>query len=183
VNILFTFRIFNNFRLPWKQSFPWNFSPYWIYFLLFRIFEQRRLPWKKKQSCPEIFHCIEYTSHIQEFWATCVCPEKQRGPWIHSTEYFFYYSGFFSPEYFFYYSGFLSPLPWKISNAGVRPPPPTSRLVCLWIQGLASTDVDLFDSNILKGKQVAALWFIMSVMLVKAMSGVGGAAMITSQGA
>ena len=45
-NVLFTFRICNNFRLTCKQSFPWNFSLYWIYFLLFRIFEQRRLPWK-----------------------------------------------------------------------------------------------------------------------------------------
>ena len=66
VNILFTFRIFNNFRLPWKQTFP------------------------------EIFHCIEYTFYIQEFWATCVCPEKQRGLWIHSTEYIFYYLGFWA---------------------------------------------------------------------------------------
>ena len=51
------------------------------------------------------------------------------------------------------------------------------------IQGLASTDVDFFDSNILKGIQVQALWFIMSVTLVKATSGVGDAAMIFSQGA
>jgi len=55
LNILFTFRIFNNLRLPWKQfplkfftvlnilftiqdfwatlCLPWNFSLYWIYFL------------------------------------------------------------------------------------------------------------------------------------------------------
>jgi len=26
---------------------------------------------------------------IQDFWATCACPEKQRGLWIHSTEYIF----------------------------------------------------------------------------------------------
>jgi len=51
------------------------------------------------------------------------------------------------------------------------------------IQGLASTDVGLFDSIILKGIQVQALWFIMSVMLVKAMSGVEDAAVISSQGA
>ena len=51
------------------------------------------------------------------------------------------------------------------------------------IHGLASTDVDFFDSNILKGIQVQALWFIMSAMLVKATSGVGDAAMIFSQGA
>jgi len=49
--------------------------------------------------------------------------------------------------------------------------------------GLASTDVDLFDSIILKGIQVQAPWFIMSVMFVKAMSCVLDAAMISSQGA
>jgi len=95
VNILFTFSIFNNFRLPWKQSFPWNFSLYWIYFLLFRIFEQRRLPWKKTELSRN-FHCIEYAFYIQEFWATCVCPVKQRVPWFHCTEYIFYYSGFWA---------------------------------------------------------------------------------------
>jgi len=51
------------------------------------------------------------------------------------------------------------------------------------IQGLASTDVDFFDFNILKGIQVQVLWFIMSVTLVKATSGVGDAGMIFSQGA
>ena len=29
LNILFTFRIFNNLNLPWKQSFPWKFSLCW----------------------------------------------------------------------------------------------------------------------------------------------------------
>jgi len=43
LNILFTFRIFNNLRLPWKQSLPWKFSLYLMYFLLFRIFEQLAL--------------------------------------------------------------------------------------------------------------------------------------------
>jgi len=51
------------------------------------------------------------------------------------------------------------------------------------IQSLASTDVDFFDSNILKGIQVQELWFIMSVMLVKATSGAGDTVMIFSQGA
>ena len=71
LNILFTFRIFNNLRLPWKQSFPWNFSLYWIYFLSFRIFEQLCV-YPEKQSCPGIFHCIEYTFYIQEFWRSCM---------------------------------------------------------------------------------------------------------------
>jgi len=34
----------------------------------------------KNTVCPENFHCIEYTFYIQEFWATCVCPEKQSCP-------------------------------------------------------------------------------------------------------
>ena len=41
--------------------------------------------------------------YIQEFWATCACPEKLRVPWIHSAEYTFNYSGFLS---------YLC-LPWK----------------------------------------------------------------------
>jgi len=89
VNIVFTFRIFNSFRLPWKQIFPWNFSLYWIYFLLFRIFEQRRLPWKK-QSCPAIFHCIEIYFIIQDFWAASALPEKESCPEnFHCMEYTF----------------------------------------------------------------------------------------------
>ena len=115
-NILFTFRICNNFRLTWKQSFPWNFSLYWIYFLLFRIFEQRRLPWKK-QGCPEIFTVFDilftlrifeqlalalknrvalnsqywiYIFYYSGFWATCACLEKQSFPGIfHCNETFF----------------------------------------------------------------------------------------------
>ena len=58
--VLFTFMIFNHLRLPWKQSLPWKFSLHWIYF------------------------------YIQEFWATCTCPEKQRLPSIHSTECIFF---------------------------------------------------------------------------------------------
>jgi len=96
LNILFTFRIFSNLRLPWKQSFPWNFSLYWIYFLPFRIFEQL-CACTEKQSCPGIFHCIEYTFYIHEFWATCMrLPWKTEGAlnsqyWL----YIFYHSGFF----------------------------------------------------------------------------------------
>jgi len=35
------------------------------------------------------FDCIKCTFYIQEFWAICACPEKQRVPWIHCTEYVF----------------------------------------------------------------------------------------------
>jgi len=132
LNTLFTFRIFNNLLLPWKQSFPWNFSLYWIYFLPFRIFEQL-CACPEKQGCPGIFHCIEYTFYIQEFWAICMrLPCKTEGAlnsqyWL----YIFYHSGFLSNLHFpwkrglpwnfslywniFYHSEFLSNLrlPWK----------------------------------------------------------------------
>ena len=48
---------------------------------------------------------MEYTFHIQDFWTTCACPEKQRVPWIHYIECVFYYSGFLSNLR----------LPWKFS--------------------------------------------------------------------
>ena len=102
VDILFIFRIFNNLRLPWKQSFSWNFSLYWIYFYYSGFLSN--CPRPEKQSCPEIFHCIEYTFCIQESWATCAFPEKQRVPW----NFWLYWN-------IFYHSEFLSnlPLPWK----------------------------------------------------------------------
>ena len=88
---------------PEKTELPWNCSLYWIYFLLIRSFEQlRTCPDKqscskftvlnifftfwifeqpvlslKNRMCPEIFHCIEYTFYIQDFWATCACPENR----------------------------------------------------------------------------------------------------------
>jgi len=109
-NILFTFKIFENLRLPWKTEGALN-SPYWMYFFIIRDFwatcscpeifhcieyifyysgvlSNLRLPWK--QSCPAIFHCIEYTFYIQNFWATCACPEKQRVSWINCIECIFF---------------------------------------------------------------------------------------------
>ena len=47
-------------------------------FLWFRIFKQ--LAFALKTVCPEILHCIEYTFHNQDFWATCACPKKQSLP-------------------------------------------------------------------------------------------------------
>ena len=49
------------------------------------------------------------------------------------------------------------------------------------LQSLASKDAAFFDSIILKGMQVQALWFVMSIISVKAMSGVGDAVVTSSQ--
>ena len=59
-------------------------TPMWIYtqytvleiFSPFRTFEQLALALKKR-VCPEIFHCIEYTLCIQDFWASCAFPKNK----------------------------------------------------------------------------------------------------------
>ena len=92
---------------PEKQSLPWKFSLYWIYFLSFRIFEQLAFSLKNRVAlkfltvlnhfydsgfwatcaCPENRVCPEFTVLniyffiIKEFWATCACPEKHELPW------------------------------------------------------------------------------------------------------
>jgi len=57
LNILFTFRIFEQLALALKTKCPEIFT--------FRIFEQLALA--LKIECPEIFHCIEYSFYIQDF--------------------------------------------------------------------------------------------------------------------
>ena len=90
----------NNLRLPWKTEGALN-SLYWMCFLLFRIFEQLALALKifavlniffiiqdfwatcacpEKQSCHGIFHCAEIYFIIQDFWGTCGCPENRVCP-------------------------------------------------------------------------------------------------------
>jgi len=60
-----------------------------VFYLLFRIFEQLALALKNR-GCPGIFHCLEYTFYILNFWATSACPEKQSCPAIfHCTEIYF----------------------------------------------------------------------------------------------
>jgi len=110
---------------PEKQSFPWNFLLYGIYFLLFRIFEQLALA--LKTELPRNFSLFTFMSFEQLAlaWKTKCALNSQY--WI----YIFYYSRFLSnlrlpwktqlPWNFslywniFYHSGFLSNLrlPWK----------------------------------------------------------------------
>jgi len=70
LNILFTFRIFEQLALALKFFTVLNIL------FTFRIFEQLALSLKNR-GCPEIFHCIEYTFCIQDFWAICACPENR----------------------------------------------------------------------------------------------------------
>ena len=100
---------------------------YWKIFSPFRIFQQLALALRNR-VCPEIFHCIEYTSYIQDFLAICACLEKQCA--VNSLHLI----------YFFYHSGFLNNLrlPWNrvfpenFQARGASAPPP--RLVCLCLK-------------------------------------------------
>ena len=123
------FRIFQQLALALKNAVDLKFFTLLnMNFLSFRIFEQLAL---RNRVFPEIFHCIEYVFFIiQDFWATCACPEKQRCPGIfHLYWNNFNHSGFLSnlrlpwkqslPSNFSLYwiyllhSGVLSNLPWK----------------------------------------------------------------------
>ena len=94
---LLPFRIYEQLRAcPEKQSLPWKFSLYWIFFLPFRIVE-------RLCACPEVAVLNTlFTFRIVE----------QRLPWKteHSLK-------FFTVLESFSHSGFLSNLrlPWKLS--------------------------------------------------------------------
>jgi len=81
LNILFAFRIFEQLALALKTEGALN-SLYWICIFYYSDFwATSACP--EKQSCPGIFHCIQYVFFIiQDFWATCACPEKQSCPGI-----------------------------------------------------------------------------------------------------
>jgi len=65
----------SNLRLPWKTACALKFLTVLNILFTFRIFEQLALA-LKNSVCPEISHCIKYTFYIQDFWATCACPEN-----------------------------------------------------------------------------------------------------------
>ena len=67
LNIFSPFRIFEQLTLPLKFFTVLN-----ILFTV-RIFEQHAFA--LKNSCPENSHSIETFFTIQDFWATCACPE------------------------------------------------------------------------------------------------------------
>ena len=83
-------------RLPWKTEFPWYFSEYlnMHFYFIQDFWATSACP--EKQSCPEIFRCMEYTLYILNFCATCMrMPWKTEGSlnllhWI----YLFYYQEF-----------------------------------------------------------------------------------------
>ena len=82
------FRIFDQLALALKNSVPWIHCIEYIVFIIQEFWATC--------ACPEIFHCIEIYFIIQDFWATCACPEKQSCPEISLYWNIFYNSGFLS---------------------------------------------------------------------------------------
>ena len=113
LNILFTFRILEQLCVcPEKQRVPWIHCTKYIFFII-QDFSAARA-WLEKQSCPEIFHCIEYTCYIQDIWATFACPEKQSCLGIfHCIEIFLSFRVFEQLAL-----ALKTDLPWKFSSPG-----------------------------------------------------------------
>jgi len=107
-NIFYHSGFLSNLRLPWKTELPWNFSLFWNIFITQESWATCACP--ENRVCPENFHWIEiFLSFrifeqlvlalknrfdlqfftvlkffiIQDFWATCACPEEQSVLWIH----------------------------------------------------------------------------------------------------
>ena len=83
----------SNLRFPWKTGLPWNFSLYWNIFIIQDFWATCACP--EKQSCPEMFRCMEYTFYIQNSWANCMrLPWKTELPWYFSLylNMYFYHS-------------------------------------------------------------------------------------------
>ena len=71
-----SFRIFEQLELALKTEFALKFFTELNiqYFLSFRIFQQLALALKNRVA-PKIFTVFKYFFIIQDFWATCACPE------------------------------------------------------------------------------------------------------------
>ena len=65
----------SNLRLPWKQSLPWIHCIEYIFFIVQDYWASCACP--EKQSCLEIFHCIEIFFIVQDFSPTRACPENR----------------------------------------------------------------------------------------------------------
>jgi len=79
-NILFTFRIFNNLRLAWKQFHLKFFTVMNIFFTIQDFWATLRLPWKTEGALNSLYWiCIFYYSG---FLSNLHLPWKIELPWI-----------------------------------------------------------------------------------------------------
>jgi len=79
-NIFYQLGSSSNFCLTWKTDLAWKFPLHWNTFCHSGFLRNFTLAMKDRVD-PEIFHCIECTFSIKDFWKSCACPEKLRGSW------------------------------------------------------------------------------------------------------
>ena len=123
--------------IPRGMTFPWTslritpsgYTLYWKFFHHSRFLSNLRLPWKNRVAL-KFFTVLNILFIIQDFWATCVCPENRVCPGIFQLYWiYFYHSGFLSNSALarkflavlnvLLHSGVLSNLhlPWKTKGA------------------------------------------------------------------
>ena len=93
-----SFRIFEQLALALKTELPWNFSLYWYIFYHSGFLSNLRLPWKQSLIWINCFEHIFFI--IQDFWATCVCPENRVCPELTVLNRFATRGGICLPEIF-----------------------------------------------------------------------------------
>jgi len=81
LNILFTFRSFEQLAFALKNKGGPEFTVLNMYFLLFRIFEQLALALKTRVAL-KIFTVFKDFLSFRNFWATSACPENRVCPEI-----------------------------------------------------------------------------------------------------
>ena len=98
IDIFLSFRIFEQLALALKTELPWNFSLYWYIFYHSGFLSNLRLPWKQSLIWINCFEHIFFI--IQDFWATCVCPENRVCPELTVLNRFATRGGICLPEIF-----------------------------------------------------------------------------------
>ena len=69
---------------------PSKYTLYWTFCHRSRFLSNLRLPWKNRVAL-KIFTVLNILFTFRSFeQLACACPEKQRVPWIHSTDYIFF---------------------------------------------------------------------------------------------
>ena len=98
-------------------------------FLHSGFFSNLRLPWKTDGAL-KCFTVLNIFFIIQDFWATCACPEKQSVRWNFSLDWIYFTFRIFVQLALALKTEFAL----KIFKPGVWPPSPTTRFVCLCIR-------------------------------------------------
>ena len=88
LNIFYHSGFLSNLRLSWETEFVLEYFTVLNMFYHWKCLNDLRLPWKTVAL--EFFTVLNILFTLRKFWATCACPEKQRVPWIHYSEYVFF---------------------------------------------------------------------------------------------